>query len=476
MKRILFYLFLFPVVWLASCADDDSFTTDSKHLLTFSKDTVTLDTLFSNVPSSTYSFFVHNNTDDGIRISSVRLAKGNQTGYRINVDGTYLSASVGYQTSDIELRKGDSIRVFVEITSPRNYLDSAKLVTDKLLFTLESGVQQQVVLNTYSMDAYFMNHEEFKSDTTISSSRPIVVYGGIKVDSGATVTFSPGTKMYFHDGAGIDVFGTLHSAGDVDNPVILRGDRTDRMFDNLPYDRVSGQWAGIHLRSSSFGNQFYNTDIHSSMYGILCDSSDVSKSKLLLYNCIVHNCKGDGILSYHSALDIENCQITNALGDCVSIVGGNVLLLHCTVAQFYPFDANRGVALRFSNHKGKIPYPLDQLRVINSLITGYSDDELMGEKDSSVVFKYRFINCLICTPRNDKDTLFVNTLWESPDSTTSQSKNFKTFNTDDMFYDFRLDSLSRAIGAADSTYKLPFDRLGVKRHGKPDIGCYEYNR
>jgi hypothetical protein len=474
MKRLSLYSILMAVILFASCSSDDNFSTDSSHLLTFTKDTVTLDTLFSNVPSSTYSFWVHNNTGDGIRINNVRLSKGNQTGYRVNVDGTYLSASIGYQTSNIELRKGDSLRVFVEITTPTNNLDSAKLVTDKLLFTLESGIQQQVVLNTYSRDAFFMRDVEFKRDTTISKSNPIVVYGGIKVDSGVTVTITPGTTIYFHDGAGIDVYGTLHLLGEVSSPVILRGDRTDRMFDYLPYDRVSGQWEGIHLRGSSYGNQLYNTDIHSSKYGIICDSSDVSKNKLLLSNCIIHNCRGYGLQAFSSVVNVENCQITNTLNDCVSIIGGNITLLQCTLGQFYPFDSNRGVALRFSNYIGAFSYPLYQLNVINSLITGYADDQLMGDKDTTVTFKYHFINNLICTPRIDNDSLFINTLWESPDSIAAQVKNFKKIDTDNLYYDFRLDSLSRAVGGASTKYSLPYDRLGVLRDDKPDIGCYEY--
>jgi len=474
MKRLSLYTILMAVILFASCSNDDSFSTDRNHLLTFTKDTVTLDTLFSNVPSSTYSFWVHNNSGDGIRISNVRLSKGNQTGYRVNVDGTYLSALIGYQTSNIELRKGDSLRVFVEITTPINNLDSAKLVTDKLLFTLESGIQQQVVLNTYSRDAFLMKNVEFKRDTTINRSGPIVVYGGIKVDSGVTVTIAKGTTIYFHDGAGIDVYGTLRSLGEVSSPVIFRGDRTDRMFDYLPYDRVSGQWEGIRLRGSSYGNQLYNTDIHSSKHGIICDSSDVSKNKLLLSNCVIHNCKGYGLQTFSSVVNIENCQITNALYDCVSITGGYTTLLQCTLSQFYPFDADRGVALRFSNRVGTVPYPLYQLNVINSLITGYADDQLMGDKDTTVTFKYHFITCLICTPRIDKDTSFVRTLWESPDSTAAQTKNFRKIDTDKLYYDFRLDSLSRAVGGASTIYSLPYDRLGVPRDDKPDIGCYEY--
>jgi hypothetical protein len=454
--------------------DNETFTTDRSCQLSFSKDTVTIDTLFTNVSSSTYTFWVFNRSNDGLRINNVRLAKGNQTGYRVNVDGTFLGSSVGYQASNLELHEGDSIRIFVELTAPNSNIDSIKFITDKLIFTLESGVQQQVVLNAYCQDAYFIKNEIFDKDTIINNLKPLVIYGGIKIDSGVTVTLAPGTKMFFHDSAGIDVHGTLISRGEISNPVILRGDRTDRMFYNLPYDRVSGQWKGIHFYGSSYGNEIYNTDIHSSNYGIVCDSSDVSKNKLFMYNCIVHNCKGYGIFACNSIIDIENCQISNTLKDCINILGGSTLLLHCTIAQFYPFDSNRGVALRFSNNSNKVLYPLDQLRVINSLITGYANDELMGSKDSLATFKYRFINCQISTPKNDIDTLMTNTIWESSDSIHDKAKNFRTVNTTDLYYDFRLDSLSRAVGGANVKYKLLYDRLGNLRDDKPDIGCYEY--
>jgi hypothetical protein len=43
------------------------------------------------------------------------------------------------------------------------------------------------------------------------------------------------------------------------------------------------------------------------------------------------------------------------------------------------------------------------------------------------------------------------------------------------YYDFRLDSLSPAIGIADSVAAIeyPTDRVGNKRKGRPDAGCYE---
>lgn len=44
---------------LSSCTDDDSFTTAPSHVLTLSVDTVNIDTVFSNVPTATRSFWVY---------------------------------------------------------------------------------------------------------------------------------------------------------------------------------------------------------------------------------------------------------------------------------------------------------------------------------------------------------------------------------------------------------------------------------
>ena len=56
MKRIFLYLIIYIGIFTA-CSDDDSFTTSRNDLLTFSVDTVKMDTVFSNVGSRTYSFW-----------------------------------------------------------------------------------------------------------------------------------------------------------------------------------------------------------------------------------------------------------------------------------------------------------------------------------------------------------------------------------------------------------------------------------
>ncbi len=91
------------------------------------------------------------------------------------------------------------------------------LVEDNLIFLLESGVQQKVNLNAYSWDAEFLKDKIIAkgvNEVFSNQGKPIVVYGGIKVDSTATLTIKPGVKLYFHENAGLDVYGTLNREGE----------------------------------------------------------------------------------------------------------------------------------------------------------------------------------------------------------------------------------------------------------------------
>lgn len=479
------YMLLIAVVAMIGCTDDDSFSTSSDHLLTFSSDTIRMDTVFSRVPTSRKTLWIYNKSGDGIRCSKVKLANGNQSGFRINIDGIYLGKDINYQTSDIEIRNKDSIFVNIELTSPQNNKTTPQLMEDNLVFTLESGVEQKVNLNAYSWDADIVRNLVIKGDTTISSERPIVVYGNMKIDSLATATIVPGTTLYFHSGAGLDVYGRLVAKGTAEKNIVFRGDRTDRMFDYLPYDMVSGQWNGIRFHTSSYENEMDYTDTHSTFNGIVCDSSDVSKLKLRLYNSTVHNCQGYGLKSVNSVVDVRNSQLTNALKDCAAFYGGGALLLNCTIAQFYPFDSNYGAALRFTNGEDdgeKHNYPLHQMDCINSIVTGYADDVVMGVvQDSTVAYNYKFINCILRTDTVSDNENIQNVIWENADSVridtvSGGEKNFKLIDANRQHYDFHLSGTSRAIGAAtkEDGYLMPLDRDGRRRDDNPDMGCYEY--
>lgn len=457
---------------LLSCSDSDSFSTSPALHLTFSEDSISLDTVFSTVPTATRTFWVYNHSEDGIRCTTVRLQRGNQTGFRVNVDGTYLGQSVGYQTQNVEIRAGDSIRVFVELTSPNNYGLTPKLIEDNLIFSLENGNEQKVNLNAYSWDATILNNVTIDKDSTLEEIRPIIVYGGITVGENATLTIPEGTTIYFHHDAGIDVHGRLVTQGMPERAVVLRGDRIDRMFADLPYDNISGQWKGIRFHQTSFDNTMAYTDLHGANDGIVCDSSATDRPKLTMDACTVHHCQGYGIAARYVQLTLTNCQISNTLNDCLSVEGGVTLLNNCTIAQFYPFNGVRGAALSVTADA-----LFKSLQCRNTLITGYDDNVLrMAVTDTAARHQYQFDDCMIRTPKTTtKDSVHYNrVVYEDVTDTVRYGyRQFVKVDTDKLRYDFHLKDKSAAIGKANPTTAMPADRNGLKRDDQPDIGAYE---
>ena len=83
--------------------------------LTFSSDTVYLDTVFSSVGSSTRQMRIVNPSNQAVLINNLYLAGGESSPFRINVNG-----ESGHHFADIQLAANDSIYVFVEVTAAAN--------------------------------------------------------------------------------------------------------------------------------------------------------------------------------------------------------------------------------------------------------------------------------------------------------------------------------------------------------------------
>ena len=111
MRRLL--LLIIPLLLLivsVSCRKDFDYALGRGNL-GFSKDTVFLDTVFTNIGSATYTLKVYNTSNKDIAIPFVGLAKGEQSAYRLNVDGR-----AGKTFANIPLLAKDSLYVFIETT------------------------------------------------------------------------------------------------------------------------------------------------------------------------------------------------------------------------------------------------------------------------------------------------------------------------------------------------------------------------
>ena len=86
MRNFLVFLIFSLLILVSSCRKDFS-TIPSFGNLEFSKDTVFLDTIFTNIGSATYNIKVYNRGNKAITIPKISLENGNSSNYRLNVDG-----------------------------------------------------------------------------------------------------------------------------------------------------------------------------------------------------------------------------------------------------------------------------------------------------------------------------------------------------------------------------------------------------
>ena len=481
------FLILPLLAFLLACSDYESFSDNPNFRLEFSQDTIAFDTLISTIPSSTKTLYAFNNNGNGMRITTIQLEEGASSLFRVNVDGRYLADGIWH---NFEVLKHDSLIIRIEMTPPEVGTNEPLYFEDKLHFILENGTKQTVVLSGGSIDAYIQKGGMIiESDETLLTDKAYVIYDSLVVKKGATLTLAEGTKLMFHDKAALHVYGKLLVQGSLEKPVVLRGDRMDHMFDYLLYDNTPSRWEGVIIHKDSYGNEFYQCDLHSSLFGIIVEDTeqtvpDEAKPSVTLDCCILHNIGGDGLQFNNCVSKVVNTQISNTLGHTVYLNGGSHTFIYCTLAQFYPFTANRGDGLHLISAEDGGEYGLlRKAHFINCVITGYGEDVIMGEyipQDGSCdyLFHHSFLN----TPLVEEPEHYVNCIFDRDKKKDEEDKlvrdeNFMLFDTENFIYDFTPKPESAIRSLADKAYKdIPaFDRLGVSRLADegPDAGCYE---
>lgn len=451
--------------------EDETFTDNPMGGLDFSTDTIKFPTVYSGIGSRTEELTVFNHDNHAVRLRSVRLASAGRSGFRMNVDGQY-----GTDFTDIEIFHEDSMFIYVEVEPENMPSDTLVSLSDSIIFTLPDGRAQRVILTAPVQNVNILRGVTIKKDTLFRSDRPYLIYDSLTIDSGVEVTFAAGTSLRFHKDAVMNVHGTVRALGTLERPVVFRGDRTDNLLPQLPYDNTSATWGGIHLFRESDGNVFDFCDIHGGMFGIKVDAT-TNDNSLTLTNSIVNNVAGCCVELMYSNTKIGNCQISNAKRNCLRVIGGQVDVVHTTIAQFYAWDLC-DKAIYFANYEDSIAYPLISMSLTNCIVSGRDDDEVSGSKISgdSISFGYMFRNCLLQIDTTGMDSSKLEKCVFDNDTTTNKRKNFRNvLNDEDYSSDFSLDSLSKAIGIGvyvDDRYS--FDLKGQSRPKEnPDAGCYQ---
>ncbi len=410
------------VLW-SSCRNDFE-TVASTGNLEFSKDTVYLDTIFTNIGSSTYNLKVYNRSNEDINIPTVRLSQGEASNYRLNVDGI-----AGKVFENVQVLAKDSIFIFVETTFDINNLPTNPndfLYTDQIVFDT-GGNEQKVELVTLVKDAVFLYPELFPDGTTetlnfgvdedgndilikgfflddneltFTNEKPYVIYGLAAVPSNKTLTVEAGARIHFHSESGIVVAenGSMKVMGEksldaeaMENEVIFEGDRLEPAFSDIP-----GQWLTIWLTSGSINNEFNYTTIKNGLIGIRADESRVDLKNVQIYNNAIA-----GLRSKTSVIDGENIVINNSGQSSLDIqLGGIYNFRHSTFANYWTNGFRSFPSVSIGNY---LEYSdgtnsggdLIEANFTNCIIYGNERRELSLYKTDQLAFNFNFTNCLI---------------------------------------------------------------------------------
>lgn len=476
-RKLSFYLIAACAVCINACRKD-AIITDPSAVVEFSSDTLIFDTVFTTIGSTTKWLKVYNNHKQAIVISSIAIAGGSASNFRMNVDGVPVASA-----KDIEIKSGDSLFIFVEVTVDPNGAANPLIITDSIVF-ITNGNVQDVDLVAWGQDAYFYPSTLFEGNVTLPADKPNVFYGYSFVDTAGVLTIPAGAQVHFHEYSGLAVLkdASLKVLGQKDNRVTMQGDRLE-----YAYSEVPGQWGhpvigGIWLTATSVDNVINYAIIKNGNIGIQADSVGNLNPVLRLTNSIITNMSGVALLGQGSDIVSTNCLFANC-GQYVAalVIGGrNYQFIHCTFANFWPYGNRQNPLLLLNNYYEDANQTvhvrdLDNAYFGNCIIYGSSSEEMGIDGKSGAAFNYTFDHCLIKTELGATGSHFQNITKNPPVDTLDGIPHGPVFN-DSGADDYHLYSQSAAIdlGSIAIMDTLTSDLDGATRVAPPDLGAYEF--
>jgi hypothetical protein len=497
MRPIPFLLFIGLLLALGSCRSDFETVANTGNL-TFSRDTIYLDTIFTDIGSSTYRLKVYNRSKNDINISTIKLGKSLNSKYRMTVDG--MRGTEGKLFTNINLLAKDSLYIFIETTaniSEANPTDF--LYTDQIEFDAGTNLQT-VELVTLIQDAVFLYPKRFADGTKetlpigdqeiegfyldendpingnellFTNQKPYVIYGYAAVPTGKKAVFESGARVHFHANSGlivannasININGSTSTTDELENEVVFEGDRLEPQFSNVP-----GQWGTIWLTDGSTNNNINHLTIKNATIGILVQNND--GTTLSIKNTQIYDCSNYGILAQTAKIEGENMVINSAgLAGLSCSYGGDYKFTHCTFNNNW--NSSSQVAVSINNYSlGAIPEvkALTQATFNNCIIYGSYPNEMVLNKKTAAAFEYQFNNCLI-----KYDSATANPDYQFNSDTAHY--NSIILNEDPKFLNesqnkCNIDDTSAAFAKGNSDYLIPLDILGNTRTLPADLGAY----
>lgn len=451
---------------ISSCRIE-SIPSDPNESIRFSSDTLRFDTVFTQTTSITQLVKVFNTGNQDIQLETIRLLGGNTSAFRLNIQGQATN-----QLDNVLLPAKDSIYIYATVTVQPNDSTQPFLQTDRI--ELKAGaLLRYIELEAYGQNAFFLRNPTIQSDTTWTSTKPIVIRGGLTINPGATLLLNEGCRLFMHADAAIAVKGTLIIQGNVNQPVRIRGDRPDEPYRNFP-----GTWPGIQIYPGSSNNRFRYLILEQAEAGITLapQSIDTMQPALLMEQCIIYHARTAGVDLQSSHAVLNNCLISQC-GIGINITGGGrYRFTHNTVVGYsssYLIHDDPVLFASDTRFENGLPQSeaLD-LVAINCIFWGAGglvDEETVFEKNAALTYRVKLIHCLIKSPATPA-------LAETENLILNEDPLFDSVDVEKPYLDFRTTKQPNAPGI-DQGVVTPLNsdlddrprNIGIA----PDLGCYE---
>ena len=488
MRKILVITLLSIITIAVSCRKNRVFSDSPSKNISLSADTITFDTVFTSIGSSTRILMIYNNNSDNLKINSIRLGSGSSSPFSINIDG-----QSGTVFNNKEIYAKDSLYVFIKVTINPTDENAPFFLEDSLIFNTNGNekiahltaygqnvnyiIGKKTILKsigdqTYAFKNCYSVTDSVNKDIHWNSDKPYVIYNTAFIDSEGTLTIEAGTHVYFHKGAGLWAWseGQLIVNGTAENPVVFQGDRLEPFYADQP-----GQWDRIWLMEAreGHGHIIDHAIIRNGFIGLQVQKMLTNNmAATYITNTVIENHTGMGIYANCYSIGMSNLLVDNCGSYCVALTGGgNYLLTHSTIANYWTGSTRKSESLFFNNYytdpTDGVTYAIPfNCEINNSIVYGSKKDEFGTEFYNIPDTTYSFNNSLICTTRPYDSVLYNACLL---------NKAPKFINTAE--FNFHLDTLSPAIGIGNPDYAvgpLRFDLDGVDRGDTPDAGAYQY--
>jgi hypothetical protein len=476
--KMLSWLLVLFCLAIISC-QKDNLTMSGDFKLQLSADTISFDTIFTTIGSTSQWLKVKNPGNHSVIISRIFLAGKEHSPFRLNINGVNSN-----EDQNVRIPSGDSIYIFVEVTVNPTGQNNPMVIHDSIVFEVNENIQH-VDLIAFGQDFHLYNGEVLTTQHW-KNDKPYLIYNSIVVDTLKTLSIDPGCRIYFHQGSSLFVKGTLNVQGTCKEPVKFQGDRLEKDFANDP-----GQWGalkilednskyiygGLHFLKGSKDNLIEYAVIKNAKKGIQIDSMGFSNNPVLVIsNSRIENMSLNCIDARTTKLKAYNCIFANSGSYSVALLfGGNYEFYHCTIANYFNsrFSIRKEPSLIVNNYYnyGSTLYSFDLTKAFfaNCIIYGAMENEISLDKIEKAQFNYQFQNCELKTNSTlyPKDQAFEGSIFNKNPLFFDSSKN-----------DYSLDSISpaRNIGDKDIAAQFPNDLDDYSRliDEGPDLGALEW--